>query len=70
MAEYQRKSAAKWNVMLLVGRPLAFAGCFQIGRGILDSAAGGEAVSIGVLLIVAGFVIGWTGKIGKALFFE
>ena len=69
--EYRRKSAVKWNLMLLAGRPIASVGCFWLLCGsFLSRQQVPEAVATGLLLVLLGFVIGWTGKIGKVLFFE
>lgn len=58
--------ALKWNLMLLAGRPLAFTGLLWVGYGVLTVTI--HLVPIGFFLMVIGFVIGWTGKIGKSLF--
>lgn len=71
MKDRQSSTAIKWNLMLLAGRPMAFVGCFQILRGLMSfSERGEDLIAAGIGLIFFGFVIAWTGKIGKALFYQ
>ena len=67
--ECQRKLALKWNLMLLAGRPIAFVGCFWLLFGsFISQQLLPEAVANGLLLVLTGFLVGWTGRIGKVLF--
>ena len=69
MKDRQPRAAIKWNLMLLVGRPIAFIGCFQFIRSTVAPPETRAAIfGFGVLLIAVGFVVGWTGKIGKFFF--
>ncbi len=71
MSAHQSRSAIRWNVMLLAGRPLAICGIAIAGFGTFAVAEYGTALlAMGALLYTSGFVVGWTGKIGKALFYE
>jgi hypothetical protein len=71
MKDRQSSAATRWNLMLLAGRPMALVGCFQILRGLMAFPERGEGlIATGIGLIFFGFVIAWTGKIGKALFYQ
>ena len=71
MKDHARKSAAKWNLMLLAGRPLAFAGLLLIFQGLaLANELSMTRTLTGGFLVPVGFACAWTGKIGKALFYE
>ena len=68
--KHAERTPKKWKFLLLIGRPVALIGFLMIGYSLsIGLSQSGTICGLGILLLIAGFIAAWTGKIGAFWFY-